>query len=44
MQVKTSVDESDLGNIRDGQIVGFRVDAYPTKTFTGKVTRCGWSR
>jgi len=39
MQVKTSVDESDLGNVRDGQIVSFRVDAYPTKTFTGKVTQ-----
>ena len=39
MQVKTNIDESDLGNVRDGQIVSFRVDAYPTKTFTGKVTQ-----
>ena len=39
MQVKTSVDESDLGNVRDGQIVSFRVDAYPTRTFSGKVTQ-----
>ena len=39
MQVKTSVDESDFGNVRDGQIVSFRVDAYPTKTFSGKVTQ-----
>jgi HlyD family secretion protein len=37
MQVKTNVDESDLGNIRDGQPVTFRVDAYPTRTFTGTV-------
>ena len=39
MQVKTNIDESDLGNVRDGQNVSFRVDAYPTKTFTGKVTQ-----
>ena len=39
MQVKSNIDESDLGNIRDGQEVAFRVDAYPTKTFTGKVTQ-----
>ena len=39
MQVKTSVDESDLGNVRDGQIVSFRVDAYPTRMFSGKVTQ-----
>ena len=39
MQVKSNIDESDLGNIRDGQDVTFRVDAYPTKTFTGKVTQ-----
>ena len=37
MQVKTNIDESDLGNIRDGQPVTFRVDAYPTRTFTGTV-------
>ncbi len=39
MQVKTNIDESDLGNVRDGQIVSFRVDAYPTKAFTGTVTQ-----
>jgi HlyD family secretion protein len=39
MQVNTSIDESDLGNIRDDQAVTFRVDAYPTKTFTGRVTQ-----
>jgi HlyD family secretion protein len=37
MQVKTSIDESDLGNVRDGQAVSFRVDAYPNRTFTGTV-------
>ncbi|MEO7275463.1 MAG: efflux RND transporter periplasmic adaptor subunit, partial [Vicinamibacterales bacterium] len=39
MQVKTNIDESDLGNVRDGQSVSFRVDAYPTKTFTGTVAQ-----
>jgi HlyD family secretion protein len=39
MQVKTNIDESDLGNIRDGQTVMFRVDAYPTRTFTGTVSQ-----
>jgi HlyD family secretion protein len=39
MQVKTNIDESDLGNVRDGQPVTFRVDAYPTRTFTGTVTQ-----
>jgi HlyD family secretion protein len=37
MQLKASIDESDLGNIRDGQAVTFRVDAYPTDTFRGVV-------
>jgi HlyD family secretion protein len=39
MQVNTNIDESDLGNIRTGQPVTFRVDAYPTRTFTGMVTQ-----
>jgi HlyD family secretion protein len=39
MQVKTNIDESDLGNIRDGQPVTFRVDAYPNRSFTGTVTQ-----
>jgi HlyD family secretion protein len=37
MQVNANVDESDLGNIRDGQQVAFRVDAYPARQFTGTV-------
>jgi HlyD family secretion protein len=31
------VDESDLGSIQTGQQVSFRVDAYPTRQFTGIV-------
>jgi HlyD family secretion protein len=37
MRVNASIDESDLGNIHPGQTVSFRVDAYPTRTFTGEV-------
>ncbi len=39
MQVKTNIDESDLGSVRNGQAVTFRVDAYPARTFTGTVTQ-----
>lgn len=37
MQVKASVDESDLGRIAGGQSVSFTVDAYPNATFHGAV-------
>ena len=37
MQVLANIDESDVGRIRPGQQVGFRVDAYPTDRFTGTV-------
>jgi HlyD family secretion protein len=37
MQVNASIDESDLGNIHDGQPVTFKVDAYPAETFRGVV-------
>ena len=37
MQIDTSVDESDIGNIIVGQDVEFIVDAYPDMTFKGKV-------
>jgi HlyD family secretion protein len=37
LQVKASVDESDVGNIEPGQPVTFRVDSYPTETFRGTV-------
>lgn len=39
MQVNANVDEADVGRIRPGQRVTFRVDAYPTDTFTGTVTQ-----
>ncbi len=37
MQVNTSVDESDVGRVRTGQSVRFRVDAYPEREFDGTV-------
>jgi HlyD family secretion protein len=37
MQVNASIDESDVGRMRPGQAVNFRVDAYPNETFHGAV-------
>jgi HlyD family secretion protein len=37
MQVNANIDESDVGQMRPGQVVRFRVDAYPTDTFIGTV-------
>jgi HlyD family secretion protein len=37
MQLKANIDESDLGEIKQGQTVRFTVDAYPRDTFSGIV-------
>ena len=37
MQILATVDESDIGQIKDGQSVSFTVQAYPGQTFTGVV-------
>jgi HlyD family secretion protein len=37
MQLKASIDESDLGSLKDGQAVTFSVDAYPNDVFRGVV-------
>jgi HlyD family secretion protein len=39
MQVNANIDEADVGRIRPGQHVTFRVDAYPTDTFSGTVAQ-----
>ena len=39
MQVVAYVDEADIGGVKDGQRVTFRVDAYPNDTFEGVVTQ-----
>jgi HlyD family secretion protein len=38
MQVYVSTDESDVGTIRTGQEVNFKVDAFPKDSFKGKVS------
>lgn len=38
MQIKVLVDETDIGQVKLGQKVSFTVDAYPDRTFTGKVS------
>ncbi|GJM30880.1 MAG: RND transporter [Cyclobacteriaceae bacterium] len=37
MQIEASVDEADIGQIKEGQLVEFTVDAYLDDTFTGTV-------
>jgi HlyD family secretion protein len=39
MQVQTSVDEADIGKVRNGQRVEFTVDAYPDLKFQGSVSQ-----
>jgi HlyD family secretion protein len=37
MQVVANIDEAEIGKMRPGQAVTFRVDAYPNETFRGNV-------
>ena len=37
MEILASVDESDIGNIREGQPVTFTVQSFPNRNFTGSV-------
>ncbi len=39
MQIDTNVDEADIGRAKVGQATNFTVDAYPEKTFSGRVTQ-----
>ncbi len=39
MQVEASVDEADIGQVKDGQEVTFTVDAYPDENFKGRVSQ-----
>ncbi len=39
MQVEASVDEADIGRVKQGQRVEFGVDAYPDMKFEGEVTQ-----
>lgn len=37
MRVNVAIDEADIGRVRPGQAVSFRVDAWPDEVFTGQV-------
>lgn len=39
MEILANVDESDIGQIKEGQEAQFSVQAYPDKEFTGKVVQ-----
>lgn len=39
MRVNAKLDESDIGLVKEGMDVTFRVDAYPSETFTGRVAQ-----
>jgi HlyD family secretion protein len=39
MQVLASVDEADVGQIKEGGNANFAVDAYPGKTFSGRIAQ-----
>ena len=39
MQVLASIDEADVGQIREGMDANFNVDAFPGQTFAGKISQ-----
>jgi len=39
MKVKASIDEADIGKIKENQEVSFTVDAYPEQNFKGNVSQ-----
>lgn len=39
MEVEVSVDEADVGQVKEGQAATFAVDAFPGKSFPARVTR-----
>jgi HlyD family secretion protein len=39
MQVQANVSESDIGGVHEGQTAAFTVDAYPGRSFEGKVVQ-----
>jgi HlyD family secretion protein len=43
MQVECSVDEADVGKVKEGQKVRFTVDAFPDDTFNGTVKQVRFS-
>lgn len=43
MQVECSVDEADIGKVKEGQIARFTVDAFPDDRFSGVVKQVRYS-
>lgn len=43
MQVECSVDEADIGKVKEDQSVTFTVDAFPDDNFSGKVSQVRYS-
>ena len=39
MQIEADVDEADIGQISEGLTARFTVDAFPDRTFTGRITQ-----
>jgi HlyD family secretion protein len=39
MNISGAVSEADIGQVRDGQLVAFNVDAFPDEVFHGQVTQ-----
>jgi HlyD family secretion protein len=39
MQIDANVSEADVGTVEEGQAASFTVDAYPSRTFIGRVTQ-----
>jgi HlyD family secretion protein len=39
MQVKGSIDEADIGSVKEGESAEFTVDAYPNHVFCGRVVQ-----
>ena len=37
MEIALAIDEADIGQVRDGQTVRFTVDAFPDRSFNGRV-------
>jgi HlyD family secretion protein len=39
MQVEGKIDEADIGQVKEGQLATFTVDAYPDQIFSGRVAQ-----
>lgn len=39
MKLQVNIDEADIGEVKEGQGVSFTVDAYPGRSFPGRITQ-----